>query len=255
METKAKTAIEAEEIKKVESTESAASVVDNTEATETAEAPAETVETTVETSASAVDLTKVAGFKAVDSDGNELGIVTMQELQDSIASQVLNVVSQRMQASTLEEPAMLAANASTRAASDAFENQLTEQADFQWVRTLASDGSSTRVSKDNLATVVGERLNTSRIELILSKKSTGGGDNILAGVYTGIVFAFDQDDFSKYIIYGFFKDYQNSGDDKGPARVTVIASNGLSLGPSNNVGTQVISGGTNVVQYMIGFRD
>ena len=154
MATTKKTA-QAEEIKKAEQ-------VVNAEQTEQVAAsdiaPAETVEETETTEAAkpTVDLSKVAGFKAVDEAGNELGIVTMQELQDTIASQVLEVVSQRMQANTLEQPAMLAANASTRAASDGFENQLTEQSDFQWVRTLASDGSSTRVNKDNFAQVVGE---------------------------------------------------------------------------------------------------
>lgn len=169
MATTKKTAQE-EEIKKAEQVVNAEQVeqAENTVAASEI-APAETAEEEkVETPSASVDLSKAAGFKAVDAEGNELGIVTMQELQDTIASQVLEVISQRMQASTLEQPAMLAANASTRAASDAFENQLTEQSDFQWVRTLASDGSSTRVNKDNFAQVVGGLLPTYGISLTTS---------------------------------------------------------------------------------------
>ena len=98
---------------------------------------------------------------------------------------------------------------------------------------------------------MGGLLKTSRWELINTLQSTSGGANLLLSRYTGLVFAFDMDDYSKYIIYGFFKNYINPGE-SGAAKTVVIASNGLSLGAGNNQGTQVINGGTNVRQFMIG---
>lgn len=100
---------------------------------------------------------------------------------------------------------------------------------------------------------MGGLLRTSRWDLINTDTKNSSGANILASRYTGLVFALDMDDFNKYIIYVFFKNYINDGgSNKGAAKTAVIVSNGLSLGPSNSQGTQVINGGTNVQQFMIG---
>ena len=100
--------------------------------------------------------------------------------------------------------------------------------------------------------LVGELLKTSRWNMIDTDTKGASGNNILAKRYTGLVFALDMNDFKKYIIYGFFKNYTNEGAYGNNAKTVVIASNELSLGASNNVGTQVINGGTNVQQFMIG---
>lgn len=98
---------------------------------------------------------------------------------------------------------------------------------------------------------VGGLQNISRWELIRSKQRDSDGANIMSETYVGLVLAVDMDDQSKYILYGYFKNYKNSGS--SPAETAVLASNGLTLGNRNSVGTQVVNGGTNVQQFMIGF--
>lgn len=102
---------------------------------------------------------------------------------------------------------------------------------------------------------VGGLLQTSRWDLINSVRGNGNGANILSSRYTGLVFALDMDDFEKYLLYGFIKNYTGNGSDYGiskAAKTIVLAANGLSLGATNVMGTQVINGGTNVQQFMIG---
>lgn len=84
----------------------------------------------------------------------------------------------------------------------------------------------------------------------LNTNQTGGdGAGLYYNPIVGIVLAVDLDNTDNYIIYAFFK--KNAGN--GYANRVTIVSNGLSLGVSNGQGTSVVNGGTNVVQYLIGF--
>ena len=119
----------------------------------------------------ATDISRAAGFKAVDNEGNELGIVSVQELKDAISTQVLETLSLRQQAATLEEPALLAADASARAANDTYENQLPEQTDLKWARALDASGNPILISKESLAAVVGGLIGITKETVIVSKNS------------------------------------------------------------------------------------
>lgn len=103
---------------------------------------------------STIDLTQVSGLRAVDAEGNDLGPVSLQDLTDSITTKVLQTLSMRQQATTLEEPALLSASAQA-AGSDTFENQLPQQSDLKWARALDASGNSILISKEDLAGVVG----------------------------------------------------------------------------------------------------
>ena len=103
---------------------------------------------------STIDLTQVSGLRAVDAEGNDLGTVSLQDLTDSITTQVLQTISLRQQAATLEEPALLSASAQS-AGSDTYENQLPQQSDLKWARALDASGNPILISKEDLAGVVG----------------------------------------------------------------------------------------------------
>lgn len=106
---------------------------------------------------STIDLTQVSGLRAVDAEGNDLGTVSLQDLTDSITTQVLQTISLRQQAATLEEPALLSASAQS-AGSDTYENQLPQQSDLKWARALDASGNPILISKEDLAGVVGALL-------------------------------------------------------------------------------------------------
>ena len=100
-------------------------------------------------------MSQVAGFKAVDAEGNELGVVSMNELTESISEQVLQTISMRNQATTLEQPVLMSAASTLAAGNDAYENELPEQTDLKWARALDASGNPILISKESLASVVG----------------------------------------------------------------------------------------------------
>ena len=104
-------------------------------------------------------MSQVAGFKAVDAEGNELGVVSMNELTESISEQVLQTISMRNQATTLEQPVLMSAASTLAAGNDAYENELPEQTDLKWARALDASGNPILISKESLASVVGGLLN------------------------------------------------------------------------------------------------
>ena len=97
-------------------------------------------------------MSQVAGFKAVDAEGNELGVVSMSELTASISEQVLQTIAMRNQANTLEQPALMSTLAT---GNDAYENELQQVSDANWVRALLADGTPVLWDKSDLASVVG----------------------------------------------------------------------------------------------------
>lgn len=115
-----------------------------------------------------IDMSQVAGIKAVDAEGNELGVVSMNELTESISEQVLQTIAMRNQATTLEQPALMSAASTLAAGNDAYENELPEQTDLKWARALDASGNPILISKESLASVVGGLLPTYGISLTTS---------------------------------------------------------------------------------------
>ena len=101
-----------------------------------------------------------------------------------------------------------------------------------------------------LATV-GARLGVSSLDVIKANQTDADGAGLYYSPIVGFVLAVDLDSTDNYIVYAFFK----KNADKGYANRVVLASKGLSLGVSNDQGTSVVNGGTNVQQFMIGFVD
>lgn len=103
---------------------------------------------------STIDMSKVAGFKAVDSEGNEMGIVSMNDIVDAVKSSInqQGLVAAR-QISTLAATSTLA-DTSTLAATDSYEDQLPQKTDVTWVRGLDADGNPILISKQSLSSVL-----------------------------------------------------------------------------------------------------
>lgn len=98
----------------------------------------------------------VIGFQAVDAEGNVLGFVSKAELVNE-AKQALYAdlaILEANRPTTLPANAMLA-NTSTLAATDVYEDQLAIKSDAPYIRGLDAAGNPIRISKADLATVVG----------------------------------------------------------------------------------------------------
>lgn len=109
-----------------------------------------------------VDLTKVAGFKALDSDGNELGIVSMEQLTDSIAMRIADGLSERTVLPANNVPMAVAASST---GSDKMETDFSETTDPAYVRVIDKNGNSAKQGISSLASVVGELSGYSRITM------------------------------------------------------------------------------------------
>ena len=97
---------------------------------------------------STIDLTKVAGFKAVDAEGNDMGIVSLSEMTNMVKESIIQEAVAMQSVSTLAET-------STLAATDTYEDRLQTSDTFSHVRTLDANGNPRRTSSQAFATVVG----------------------------------------------------------------------------------------------------
>lgn len=101
---------------------------------------------------STIDINSVAGFKAVDAEGNELGIMSMADITAAVKESIMQDAAMARSVATLSE-------ASTLAASDTYEDELDIKTDLTWARALDANGNPILISKESLASVVGGLLN------------------------------------------------------------------------------------------------
>lgn len=99
------------------------------------------------------ELKNAAGFKAVDAEGKELGIVAL--------SDIVSAVKQELQPANVA-PASVAplSEVSTLAATDTYEDQLPQKTDVTWVRGLDAEGNPILISKQSLASVLEELMSS-----------------------------------------------------------------------------------------------
>ena len=122
---------------------------------------------------STVDLTKVAGFKAVDSEGNDIGVVSLSEMTNMVKESIIQEAVAMQSVSTLAET-------STLAATDTYEDQLPTSDTFSHVRTLDANGNPRLTSSQALATVVGGLINPLSIKGYTTANSDSLTEN---GIY------------------------------------------------------------------------
>ena len=95
----------------------------------------------------AEELKNVAGFKAVDAEGNELGVVSL--------SDIVSAVKQELQPSGVARASVAAlSEVSAQAATDTYEDQLPQKTDATWIRGLDASGNPILISKQSLASVL-----------------------------------------------------------------------------------------------------
>lgn len=105
---------------------------------------------------STIDINSVAGFKAVDAEGNELGIMSMADITAAVKESIMQDAAMARSVATLSE-------ASTLAATDTYEDQLPQQTDLKWARGLDANGNPILISKESLASVVGGLLSSLKL--------------------------------------------------------------------------------------------
>ena len=122
---------------------------------------------------STIDLTKVAGFKAVDAEGNDMGVVSLSEMNNMVKKSIIQEAVAMQSVSTLAET-------STLAATDTYEDRLQTSDTFSYVRTLDSSGNPKRTSQNALATVVGGLIGeatTDKRGLLPRQRASDGSSN------------------------------------------------------------------------------
>lgn len=98
-----------------------------------------------------LNLENIAGFKAVDKDGNEQN-VTVDEMVDMVSTRMVMALS---------ETSTFAAAAAT--GNDVYENELPTVTDAANVRVLQSSGDAAQMTMQSLASKLGGLLNINRI--------------------------------------------------------------------------------------------
>ena len=123
-------------------------------------------------------MTQVAGLQTVDAEGNVIGTLSVDDLTNLVANNLVkstqNQIAAARSVSTMSE-------ASTLAASDDYENTLPIDANPASVRTLDADGNPKQTGISALAQVVGELLPT------VSPENKGVVDKINIGIFSGPV--------------------------------------------------------------------
>lgn len=122
------------------------------------------------------ELKNAAGFKAVDAEGNELGVVSL--------SDIVSAVKQELQPSGVARASVAAlSEVSAQAATDTYEDQLPQKTDVTWIRGLDESGNPILISKQSLVSVaeglIGVATNTNTG--LLSDKDYKGRFQIISG--------------------------------------------------------------------------
>lgn len=97
----------------------------------------------------------VIGFQAVDAEGNVLGFVSKADLVNEAKQALYADLAFMEQNRPMTLPANTELLASTMAATDVYEDQLAIKSDAPFIRGLDAAGNPIRISKADLATVVG----------------------------------------------------------------------------------------------------
>lgn len=122
---------------------------------------------------STIDMTQVAGLQAVDAEGNVIGTLSVNDLTELVANNLVkstqNQVFAARSVSTMSE-------ASTLAVSDEYENTLPIDANPASVRTLDSEGNPKQTAISALAQVVGGLLSQNKAYPFMARENVGSMD-------------------------------------------------------------------------------
>lgn len=134
---------------------------------------------------STIDMTQVAGLQAVDAEGNVIGTLSVDDLTNLVANNLVkstqNQIAAARSVSTMSE-------ASTLAASDDYENTLPIDANPASVRTLDADGNPKQTGISALAQVVGGLIGAKNFIKTSNNLLTSRDD--MNSLESGIIYSF-----------------------------------------------------------------
>lgn len=123
------------------------------------------------------ELKNAAGFKAVDAEGNELGVVSL--------SDIVSAVKQELQPSGVARASVAAlSEVSAQAATDTYEDQLPQKTDVTWIRGLDESGNPILISKQSLVSVAEGLLGFPLGNKRVINKDTDLDNLLETGIYT-----------------------------------------------------------------------
>ena len=92
-----------------------------------------------------IDINKVAGLQALDSEGNVLGVVSMEQLTDMVAGKLATELAAQNTAPAMRTMSLQASPAAASGSAtgvDKSEQQLLDVSDPKYVRVIGPDGNS-----------------------------------------------------------------------------------------------------------------
>ena len=113
-----------------------------------------------------IDINKVAGLQALDAEGNALGIISLENLTDMVASRMATELASQNTAIPAMQTMSLAASPAAASVSatgvDKTESQLIDVTDPGYVRVIDKTGNSGKQGIQQFAQTVGESSHSRR---------------------------------------------------------------------------------------------
>lgn len=141
-----------------------------------------------------IDINKVAGLQALDSEGNILGVVSMEQLTDMVAGKLATELAAQNTAPAMRTMSLTASPAAASVSAtgvDKPEQQLLDVSDPKYVRVIGPDGNSGKQGISQFASVVGGLIKPLKYKLITNMETLNKGltsfDEPVVPFYTGYI--------------------------------------------------------------------
>lgn len=138
-----------------------------------------------------IDINKVAGLQALDSEGNVLGVVSMEQLTDMVAGKLATELAAQNTAPAMRTMSLTASPAAASVAAtgvDKTEGQLGDVTDPGYVRVLDKNGNSGKQGISQFASVVGGLIGAKNFIKTSNNLLTSRDD--MNSLESGIIYSF-----------------------------------------------------------------
>lgn len=138
-----------------------------------------------------IDINKVAGLQALDSEGNVLGVVSMEQLTDMVAGKLAAELAAQNTAPAMRTMSLQASPAAASVSAtgvDKSEQQLLDVSDPKYVRVIGPDGNSGKQGISQFAQVVGGLIGAQNFIKTSNNLLTSRDD--MNSLESGIIYSF-----------------------------------------------------------------
>lgn len=138
-----------------------------------------------------IDINKVAGLQALDSEGNVLGVVSMEQLTDMVAGKLATELAAQNTAPAMRTMSLQASPAAASVSAtgiDKPERQLLDVSDPKYVRVIGPDGNSGKQGISQFAQVVGGLIGAKNFIKTSNNLLTSRDD--MNSLESGIIYSF-----------------------------------------------------------------